>query len=179
VATPPRRIYWDACAWIALIQRERIADGKGNIEDRDAMCRAVIEVAKRGHIEILTSTLPFAEVCKDPQIKNSPTDAVGDYFENDYILPINLDRIVGERARALMTSGFGALKPSDALHIASAAISGVEEFQTFDRKLLNLDGLIDKSDGTKLKVCRPDPGAPPAPLLDSLKNAPADEKDSA
>jgi hypothetical protein len=30
-----RRIYWDACAWIALIQQEKIRDAKGQvIEDR-------------------------------------------------------------------------------------------------------------------------------------------------
>ena len=176
-ASPKRRIYWDACVWIALIQRERIPDVNGKIEDRDAMCRSVIEVAKRDQIEILTSTLSLAEVCKDPAIKAQTADAVGDYFENDYILLVNADRSVGEHARVLMTSGFNGLKPADAIHVATAAISGVEEFHTFDRKLLNLDGLIDKKDGTKLKICIPDPGAAPAPLLDALKKEAVDEKD--
>ena len=40
---------------------------------------------------------------------------------------------------------------------------------TFDDKLLGLDGLIDKLDGTKLKICKPDPGGPAAPLLEAMK----------
>ena len=35
--------------------------------------------------------------------------------------------------------------------------------------LLAPDGEIDKSDGTKLKICKPDPGGPPTLLLDPLK----------
>jgi len=179
MATSPRRIYWDACVWIALIQKEKIRDDAGRTtEDRDMMCRAVIEAAKRGQIEILTSTLSLVEVCKDPAIKVQPADAVADYFENDYILLVNVDRAVGERARALMTGGHAGLKPQDAIHLASAAISGVEELHTFDRKLLNLDAVVDKTDGTKLKICKPDPGGPPAPLLAGLTKGPPDDKAS-
>lgn len=133
------------------------------------MCRTVVESAKRGGIEILTSALSLAEVCKDPAIKIQQADAISDYFENDYLL-VNVDRFVGERARALMMGGgYTGLKPPDATHIATAAISGVEEMHTFDQMLLNLDGLIDKSDGSKLKICKPDPGGPAMPLLDPLK----------
>jgi len=35
---------------------------------------------------------------------------------------------------------------------------------TFDKKLLDMDGLVDKADGTKLKICKPDVGEP-LPLL--------------
>jgi len=175
MATSPRRIYWDACTWIALIQREKIRDGSRLIEDRDMMCRTVIEAAKKGGIEILTSTLSIAEVCKDPAIRSQGPDAISDYFENDYILLVNLDRLVGERARVLMTGGFSGLKPPDAIHVATAAISGVEEMHTFDRQLIGFGGLIDKADGAKLKICKPDPGGPPAPLLDAMK---VDSKDA-
>jgi hypothetical protein len=84
-------------------------------------------------------------------------------------LLVNLDRAVGERARELMNAGYSSLKPPDAVHLATAAISpDVEQFHTFDRRLLDLDGLIDKADGTKLKICKPDAGASPAPLLDAM-----------
>ena len=133
------------------------------------MCRSVIEAAKRGTLEILTSALSLAEVCKNPAIRATAPDQISDYFETDYILLVNLDRYVGERARILMTSGYSGLKPPDAIHVATACISGVDEMHTFDDLLIGLDGIIDKIDGTKLKICKPDPGAPPAPLLDSLK----------
>ena len=81
----------------------------------------------------------------------------------------NLDRMVAERGRELMIA-YGSLKPPDAVHIATAAVSpGVEEMHTFDDRLLKLDGLIDKADGTKLKICKPDAGAPPAPLLETAR----------
>lgn len=168
MAASSRRIYWDACVWIALIQREKIPLS-GAIEDREMMCRTVVEAAKKGAIEILTSTLCLAEVCKDPSIRATRADLIADYFESDYILLVNVDRSVGERARVLMTSGFSGLKPPDAIHLATAAISGVEEMHTFDARLLALDAVIDKNDGTKLKICKPDPGGPPAPLLEPLK----------
>jgi hypothetical protein len=41
---------------------------------------------------------------------------------------------------------------------------------TFDMRLLNLDGLIDKIDGTKLKICKPDVGGPVAPLLAAMQS---------
>lgn len=72
MAASPRRIYWDAYAWIALIQGEKILGAGGVIEDRDTMCWSVIEVAKKGTIEILTSTLCLAEVCKN-QASKQPT----------------------------------------------------------------------------------------------------------
>lgn len=160
----PRRIYWDACTWIALIQDEKVV--VGNItEARGTMCRAVIEAAKKGALEILTSSLNLVEVCKSTTISN---DKIAAFFESDYVLLVNLDRAVGERARDLMNSGY-SLKPPDAVHLATAVISpDVEQFQTFDDRLLKLDGLIDKADGTKLKICKPDAGASPAPLLDAM-----------
>jgi hypothetical protein len=80
MAASPRRVYWDACAWIALIQREKIPKADGTIEDRDMMCRTVIEAAKKGGLEILTSALSLAEVCKNPAIRATAADQISDYF---------------------------------------------------------------------------------------------------
>jgi hypothetical protein len=54
MASVPRRVYWDACTWIALIQKEKVSLDTGGIEDREMMCRVVIEAAKSGAIEIVT-----------------------------------------------------------------------------------------------------------------------------
>ena len=51
----PKRIYWDACVWIALIQDERIPLVDGGVELRGALCRAVISQAEKGKAEVLTS----------------------------------------------------------------------------------------------------------------------------
>jgi predicted nucleic acid-binding protein len=169
MANPPKRVYWDACTWIALIQREKIQLASGQIEDRETMCRMVIEAAKNGSIEILTSTFCLAEVCRHLD-KERTSDKLAEFFENDYILLTNVDRLVAERARALMITGYSKIKPPDAVHLATAAVSPrLEEMHTFDARLLAIDGLIDKADGAKLKICKPDPGAPPAPLLEAMR----------
>jgi predicted nucleic acid-binding protein len=138
----------------------------GNIEDREMMCRTVIEAAKNRSIEILTSTFCLVEVCRDGK---DNSDKVKDYFENDYILLANVDRFVAERARELMMAAYAKIKPPDAVHLATAAISpNVEAMHTFDVRLLGLDGKIDMAGGGRLKICKPDAGGPPAPLLEAM-----------
>ena len=166
MANSPRRVYWDACTWIALIQREKIAIGGA---DRDTLCRAVIAEAKKDKIEILTSTLSLVEVCKSPEIRTTKEDQIAAFFENDYILLMNLDRLVGEQARQLMTVGHAGLKPPDAVHIASAILGQASELHTFDDKLLKLDGEVIRLDGGKLRICTPDVGGTPPPLLGEMK----------
>jgi hypothetical protein len=79
---------------------------------------------------------------------------------------VNVDRFVAERVRDLMMAAYSKIKPADAVHLATAAISSdVEEMHTFDERLLRLDGLIDKADGRRLKICKPDAGGPRPPLL--------------
>jgi len=176
MATPTKRVYWDACVWIALILREKITLPNGGIEDRDTMCRMVIEAAEKGSFEILTSTFCLVEVCKTPADKKLTSDKLADFFENDYILITNLDRMVAERGRELMVRHPG-LKPADAVHVATAAVSpGVEEMHTFDDRLLGLNGAVDKADGSKLKICKPDAGAPPAPLLEAMHGGKSEDK---
>ena len=136
------------------------------------MARAIIEAAKKDVFEILSSTFSLAEVCKHPD-KEATSDKLAAFFESDYILLVNVDRFVAETAGALMMR-YAGLKPADAVHLATACVSpGVEQMHTFDDRLLKLDDLIDKADGTKLKICKPDAGAAPAPLLDAAQNTKA------
>ena len=171
MASSPRKVYWDACVWIALIMREKIAlDGS----DRDTVCRAIIAEADKNKVLILTSTLSLVEVCKTPEIRSAKDDQLAAFFENDFILPINLDRTVGEHARLLMASGLPGLKTHDAIHLASAVSGQVDEFHTFDGDgskpgLLRLDQKIDRLDGGKLRICTPNIGEAPLPLLSQAK----------
>lgn len=64
MASPLKRVYWDACAWIAVIQKEKILKN-GVVEDREMMGKTVIEAAKKNKLEILTSAFCLAEVCKN------------------------------------------------------------------------------------------------------------------
>ena len=162
-----KRVCWDACAWIALIQKEKIRDDSGrDVEDRESLCRSVIRAAEAKKIEIATSALSYVEVCKKPAVRQEGEDKIANFFEHEFVLPVNLDRYVGERARELMLAGYSKLKPPDAVHLATAAIANAEEMHTFDDKLLALDLHIDKADGTKLKIKKPGIADTPAPLLE-------------
>lgn len=70
----PKRVYWDACVWIALIKQESIAKSDGSIEKRYARCSEVITMAEKGEIEIVTSAFTIAEVCKSSDVKESGVD---------------------------------------------------------------------------------------------------------
>jgi predicted nucleic acid-binding protein len=171
MATSPKRIAWDSCSWIAHIQQERIfaADGKTIAEDRAALCRPVLEAAERSLLEIVVSALSLVEVLSRDRPAGIADQKVRDYFDNEYILIVNVDKQVGDRARQLMLAGHAGLKPPDAIHVATACIANAEELHTFDDRLLALDGKIDKLDGTRLVIRKPAVPAPSAPLLDEIE----------
>jgi predicted nucleic acid-binding protein len=171
MATSPKRIAWDSCTWIAHIQREKLlaADGTTVTEDRGAMCRPVLAAAERGALEIVVSALSLVEVLSRNRSAGIDDKTVRDYFDNDYILIVAVDKQVADRARNLMLAGHPGLKPLDAVHLATACIANADEFHTFDAGLLALDSQLDKLDGTRLIVKKPAVPAPPAPLLDPIE----------
>ncbi|WP_174285501.1 PIN domain-containing protein [Sphingomonas bacterium] len=138
----PRRIVWDACVWIATILQEQAPLKGGGFEDRARLCNHVINQARRKQLEVLTSGLSLAEVCKDDGVKAEDGDMLADFFRNDYILIVPVDGYVGTKARELMQLLFSehpGLKPPDAIHLATAFVADVPELHTFDRKLLQID----------------------------------------
>lgn len=151
----PRRVAWDACTWIATIIQETVPAKGGGVEDRGRLCNHVIEMATKKTIEIATSGLSLAEVCKDDSVKNGDADVLSDFFRNDYILIVPVDRYVGTLARQLMQGGHPGLKPPDAVHLATAVVSEASEFHTFDGALLKLDQKIKMPSGGFLKICKP------------------------
>jgi predicted nucleic acid-binding protein len=171
MAASPSRVGWDSCTWIAYIQQEKIRDPnrKTVVEDRGAMCRHVLEAAEKGIVEIVVSALCLVEVLARNRTSGIDDQKVRDFFDNDYILLVNLDKQVGDLARRLMLAGHAGLKPPDAVHLATVCVANVDEFHTFDQTLLALDRQIDKTDGTRLLIGKPAVPGPPAPLLDEIE----------
>jgi predicted nucleic acid-binding protein len=164
MAASPKRVVWDACSWIALIQQEKsiIADGI----DRYTRCRSVIDLAVGGKVEIVCSALCIAEVCKTPKIRDGDPVDLAKYFEQDYLLTVALGREIAEKARALMMSGLSGLKPPDACHLATALeVPQAVELHTYDEDLRALNGKLQKRDGTMLRIMYPDVGRPIPPLF--------------
>lgn len=178
-ASTPKRVCWDACAWISLIGKEKILDAKGAVtEDRYGLCRVVIDLAEKGKIEVVTSGLSLAEVCKSEPSSGGGADQIGPYFEHEWVLVVPVDTLVGTTARALMMAGYAGLKPPDAIHLATAIVANADEMHTFDRKLLGLDEKLARNDGNMLRICKPDVAASPAPLLESAAQDRKDDHDA-
>lgn len=159
-----KRVYWDSCVWIGLINQE---------PDKLAVCEHVIEQAQSGSVEIWTSTLSLAEVfkkkCNGVNVTTAqPSDAnFENFLSQDYVVLIQVDHDVGTVARRLLRAHPALAKPADAVHLASALLNNVDEMHTFDGdNLLGLDGVLDRADGTKLKICIPP--TPPDPNAGTL-----------
>lgn len=155
------RVYWDACTWIAYIAQEKSVDiGDGITENRFAMCVDILKRAQAGKLEIVTSAFTLAEVCKSPEVKDSPLDNLPAFFERSYILTVPVDMAIGRRAQNMQASGLVNLKPPDAVHLASAQRASVSELHTFDIKILKLDDAIARADGQPMKICKPTQAEP-------------------
>src|SRR5712692_9784033 len=158
------RYYWDACAWIALIQQET---------GRFDSLTYVIEEAKNGTVEIWTSLFTLAEVYKRPCddiLKGLPTDkdiAFEEYIMQDFVNRVQVDFDVGVLARRLLRAYPVIGKPQDGIYLATALLNNVDELHTYDREnLLGLSGKIDRKDGIKLQICHPP--SRPAPVQRQL-----------
>lgn len=150
---PIRRVYWDSCAFLGLI----------NIEaEKHADCRAVWSEAEKGETQILTSFFSFAEVfkakCEGPAkpLDTDGEDKIAGFLASEHILPITMDRRTAELARRLMRRHPGCKKPSDAVHLATAILMNVDEMHTYDGSdLLKLNKLVARQDGEMLTICPP------------------------
>lgn len=164
----PSRVYWDACAWIAYIQKEMPGPGKRFTEPRYEMCRDTLKRAEAGEIEIATSAFTLAEVCK-PSDPMSGGNKLAAYFDQPYVLLIPVDKRIGQQAQSLQLAGIGGLKPPDAVHLASALVWSVPVFHTFDGPLRGLNKLLNLADGNQLEIMMPTQEIPTPELLKAMQ----------
>lgn len=149
----PRRVYWDSCAFLGLINREQ---GKLN------GCSAVWSEAEKGQTLIYTSFFTFAEVFKakcegaSKPLSEEEDKKIELLLRQKWIRPVIVDERIGIASRRLMRHHPECKKPSDGIHLATALALSVDEMNTYDRSdLLKLDGKINRADGNPLKICPP------------------------
>jgi predicted nucleic acid-binding protein len=163
-----RRVYWDACAFLGLINNEA---------DKHADCLAVWREAEAGATIIITSFFTYAEVFKAKcEGKARPLSEEDDkkievILRQSFIEGVLVDEAIGIAARRLMRRHEECKKPSDSVHLATALRLSVDEMHTYDGSdLIALDGKIACADGRFLTICRARPiPPPPAPLLEALE----------
>lgn len=166
--------YWDACIWIALISEP------GTI--RHSCCKHVLEMAQRGECEIWTSSFTLAEVykrkCDGIQIgiEEQYDQRFEDLIESEFVKKVSVDMDVGKVARRLLRRFPKIGKPQDAIHLATCLIENVDELHTFDKDdLLAMNGLLDRLDKQKLRICQP-PYPPPESLQAEMPLVPPESK---
>lgn len=126
--------YWDSNCFLCWLKKEPGYE----------KCKGVIQKSEQGEIQIITSALTIAEVIylkPNDKIDRKKSDEIYRFFENEYIIPISVDRFIAEMARELLWD-YQALKPKDAIHVASAIRTKTIIFDTFDGDLIDLSGTI-------------------------------------
>lgn len=127
--------YWDSDTFLSFLKEE---------PDKAEKCRGVIQAAENGSINIVTSALTIAEVIYlkgIPKITPDKSEKICRFFEHEYIKVVSLDRILAEKARQLLWE-HEALRPKDAIHVATAIKAKVSRMDSFDKGLINLSGRI-------------------------------------
>lgn len=127
--------YWHSDCFLGWLKGE---DGK-----RDA-CRGVIQAAVDREVLLVTSALTLAEVTKlkkRGRMNREDAQKIADFFSQDYITVRNVNRYIAEIARELAWK-HRSLDPERAIHLATAVRFQITTIDTFDKKLIKLDGKI-------------------------------------
>jgi predicted nucleic acid-binding protein len=129
VAAPTRRL-WCACTIIDYLK---------GAERASPDCPQIIEQAERGETEIVVSALAEAEVVKLDADDDQAEEKIREFFARPYVIRVALDIRVAETAREIARKY--ALKPLDAVHVASALRANVPVLETYDETMIvRVDG---------------------------------------
>jgi len=139
----PRRVYWDACVFLAWINGE---PGRVGVVD------ALLNSARAGDFEIITSVISITEVALAATEKQSGalSPAILATIDNLWEPPsrvklVEVHRLIAVDARNLMRQATPeglVLRPPDAIHLCTAPRAGCDEFLTYDPKLHKYAGRI-------------------------------------
>lgn len=131
-----QRPYLDSSVFIAWIKGEIV----GTIDRKD-VANHIFYLATQNHFQIFTSAVTLAEVHK---IKGNPNSLRPDqdenllkFFESEFILIIEVDREIGERANQFCRD-YGLL-PMDALHLACALRANCDVLLAWDSHFKNVN----------------------------------------
>lgn len=159
----PRRVYWDSCCFLGLLNQET-----GKASD----CAGVWSEAEQGKTIIYTSFFTFTEVIRarcEGELKplNDADDAkIQALLNQGWIRSLVLDERIAVTARRLLRLHPECKKPSDWIHLATALSMNLDEMHTYDGSdLLKLTGKVQRADGKQQMICvpKPIPAPPPGP----------------
>jgi predicted nucleic acid-binding protein len=165
----PKRSYWDSCVFLALINGET---------DRVTVISELLESARKGEIEVVTSVLTITEVAHATVERQSGSLSSELLRKIDALWeppsPVKLaefHRLIAEGARDLMRRALQEgrrLKPADAIHLSTAARNRCDEVLTYDK-------LTGYADMVGVKISEPSCAVQPLPYEGTI---PANEAPS-
>jgi predicted nucleic acid-binding protein len=140
------QFYWDSNAFLGFLNGEA---------DKADVCELVLRAARNGTVVIVTSALTLTEVLfikGQQKLDPSKRSKVDNFFKSQEITVRNVTRQVADLARAAVWDA--AIKPKDALHIATACQYKVPVMHTFDEELIGKSGIALA--GHRLKISKPE-----------------------
>lgn len=168
-ASRPLRLYWDSCVFIEFLDPK--------VKEREKALRALVKFMDREAppFTIVMSHLVLAEVRTRYGADEATTEIIRDLFDADrpYIEQRAVTRGIGDAARDIGLK-HGDLTVPDCVHIATACLSDVDYFFTYDgdrdkkrrrsKDLLKHDGKVRVSGNRHLRIKIP--FVPSGPLFE-------------
>ena len=142
-----RQYYWDSCVFIAWLKAE---------PGRVVLCDGIVSEVEKGDAIIITSSIVETEV-----LLGDLTDDVRNKFrgllKRKDVLAVNVDRTVSKLAGEIRDHYRGqspkqSIQGMDAIHLATAILYKVDEFHTFEPKLIRYNGNVAEH---PLVICEP------------------------
>ena len=153
----PRRVYWDTCAWIGLLNEE---------PQRKTELRTVYQNAKSGRFDLVTSTISLVEFRRlssehrtDPRpLSENNEQKIDSLFRQPFIVLVSVTVPVGVLARKLSRQYMELDNFKDSIHVATAILNNVEVIHTYDDDhLLPLNEHLRCKNHNSLSIVKPDP----------------------
>ena len=138
-------ICWDSSVLISWLRGDED-------EVRNRATRAVVQHIESGAFKLVVSTLLYVEVLES-RMPAGAIEQFKKFMQNRQMIEIiAVDIRVAEKAQAIRNVSCRNIKTPDAVHIATAILSGAKLFHTFDGRLLRLNG-NDEVDGLTITAC--------------------------
>jgi predicted nucleic acid-binding protein len=149
------RFYWENSVFVAWLNRET---------GRFDVCDAILRAAEKGDVHIVTSAITLVELfgysLTDLHVGKITIDKmqeierrIDDLFRAEYIEIVSIDRFIAKRAHDLrrdVAQLRNRRKLPDAIHLASALNTAVDEMHTY-----NSDDLLQLSPFSGLRIVEP------------------------
>lgn len=138
-------ICWDSSVLISWIRGDESPD-------RIQAVRAVVESVENGDYKLAVSTLLYVEVLEST-MPGHAIEQFKKFMQNRQLVEIiAVDIRVAEKAQSIRNKSQRKIHVPDAIHIATAIVSGAKLFHTFDDGLLQLSGK-DEVEGLTITPC--------------------------